>query len=149
MDESNGSSGSPASLRFCRPTTPAPRRSAPSRPLIRWIKPARTGGDRGWQPPLPPEAMEVGLRDEQALAQGDELASTLDRVADAAEDQARVQAQVARAARGAARERYDGARSEASTKRVRDVLDLVSAGTERMVSAAGDLRRVWAATLAA
>lgn len=81
--------------------------------------------------------------------EGDELAATLDRVADAAEDQARVHAKVAAAARVAARERISTMRSEASGKRVREVLDLLAGSTERMVGAAGDLRRAWAATLAA
>lgn len=89
------------------------------------------------------------MLERSALADGDELTATLERIADAAEDQARAQIRVAAAARAAARKRTGGPLSEATGRRVREVLDLVATSTERMVGAAGELRRVWAATLAA
>lgn len=85
---------------------------------------------------------------ESGLAGGDPLVSALSRVAAVAEGEARAQARVAAAARGAIRERGAGG-GEGLGKRVREVLDLLADSTERMVGGAAELRRVWAAQLAA
>ena len=85
---------------------------------------------------------------ESGMPGADPVVSALNRVADVAEHEARVQTEVAAAARGAVRERESGPAGEGFGKRVRDVLDRVTGSTERLVGGAAELRRAWAAQLA-
>jgi hypothetical protein len=78
----------------------------------------------------------------------DLLAVALDRLARAMEENGREQARAIREARAAARDERGRVRQEPAGARVREVLDLVSASTDRMMSAAAELRRAWAAALA-
>ena len=78
-----------------------------------------------------------------------EFAAALERVAEAAEDGIVLQGRVAAEARGMARGARLQAGSGAASNRVRDVLDLLGSGTDRLVTAAAELRRAWAAALAA
>jgi hypothetical protein len=80
---------------------------------------------------------------------GDRLATTLERVADTAEEVAGEQRKAAQVARDAARDRQDDRTDEPSTTRaVRQVLELLGRSAEHLTGAAGGLRRVWAAALA-
>ena len=88
------------------------------------------------------------MRVEAGSAGGEALTVALSRVAAVAEGEARVQAQVAAAARRAVGECGAGG-GEGSGKRVREVLDLIAGSTERMIGGAAELRRAWAAQLAA
>lgn len=88
------------------------------------------------------------MSEQSGTAGGDPVLSALDRVADVAEHEAAVQARVATAARTAADERRAGG-GDGFGKRVRDVIDLVAGSTERLVGGAAELRRAWAAHLAA
>ena len=78
----------------------------------------------------------------------DLLAAALERLARAIEENSREQARAIREARAAARHERRRARQEPPGPKVREVLDLVSANTERMMTAAAELRRAWAAALA-
>jgi hypothetical protein len=96
--------------------------------------------------------VEVPIAEEQVVGALDgsaaELAGALDAVAAVAEDGAREQARLAVAARAAARDQRR-VPLPATGVRVREVLDRVAAHAERLAGAAGELRRCWAASLAA
>lgn len=88
------------------------------------------------------------MQDQTAPATADPVLSALDRVADVAEHEAEIQARVATAARTAAEQRRAGGGDGFGT-RVRDVIGMVTGSTERLVGGAAELRRAWAAHLAA
>lgn len=88
------------------------------------------------------------MQDDPQVTDGDPVVSALNRVADVAEHEAQVQAQVAAAARTAVSEHESGRAGDGFGKRVRDVLDQVAGSTERLIGGAGQLRRAWAAQLA-
>jgi hypothetical protein len=80
---------------------------------------------------------------------GDRLAATLDRVADTVDEAAGEQRRAGRIAREAARgRRVDGIDEPSTTRAVRQVLELVGRSADHLTSAAGGLRRAWAAALA-